>query len=154
MTTLNSNLRLASLNHNKTESALQKGFTLIELLITVVILGVLSSVAVPGFLAQKDKADIAAANAQGKALMTACKAALQENPVAKVDLNLRDPIPFGKVTWTPTLGTDFGGTNTSNTKLCQSTTSGTTTPQEYLLNASTGEVTDFAATPAKAQDAE
>ena len=155
MTTLNSQLQLALLNHKKTKSALQKGFTLIELLITVVILGVLSSVAIPGFLAQKDKADIAAANAQGKALMTACQAALQENPVATVDLNLRGPIPFGKVTWTPTLGTDFGGTNTSNTQLCQSTTAGATNvQQEYLLNTSTGEVTDFATPAAKAQDAE
>ena len=147
MTTLNSSLQLALLNHKKTKSALQKGFTLIELLITVVILGVLSSVAVPGFLAQKDKADIAAANAQGKALMTACKAGLQENPVSAVDFNLRTPKDFGKVTWTPTLAA--GGIPTT----CSSVTTGASTNQEYRLNTSTGEVTNTAGTAA-AVDAE
>ena len=142
MTTLNSRLQLELLNRNKTKSALQKGFTLIELLITVVILGVLSSVAVPGFLAQKDKADIAAANAQGKALMTACKAGLQENPVSAVDFNLQTAKDFGKVRWTPTLAN--GGIPTT----CSSVTTGSSTNQEYKLNSSTGEVTNTAGTAA------
>ena len=63
MSTLNSRLQLAMLNRKKSKNALQKGFTLIELLIVVVILGVLSSIALPAFLNQQDKAKVAAANA-------------------------------------------------------------------------------------------
>ena len=55
MTTLNSRLQLALIKRKKSKNALQKGFTLVELLI-VVILGVLSSVALPAFLNQTGKA--------------------------------------------------------------------------------------------------
>jgi type IV pilus assembly protein PilA len=57
MTTLNSKLQLALINHKKEKNLLQKGFTLVELLIVVVILGVLSSVALPSLLGTRDKAD-------------------------------------------------------------------------------------------------
>ena len=124
----------------------KNGFTLIELLITVVILGVLSAVAIPGFLAQKDKADIAAANAQGKALMTACKAALQEVPVARVAFNLQSTKTFGKVTWTPTITPTVSTNIGVPDKGCSSVTSGSATNQDYFLNVNTGEVTNTAKT--------
>ena len=73
MTKLNSRLQPTLLNGKKVLSLLETGFTLVELLIVVVILGVLSGVALPSFLSQRDKANVSAANAQGKQLMTACK---------------------------------------------------------------------------------
>jgi len=55
------------------------------LLIVVVILGVLSGVALPNFLAQRDRAKVGAANAQAAALMTACEIAITNDEDATAD---------------------------------------------------------------------
>ena len=133
MTTLNSRLQLAMLNRKKGRNALQKGFTLIELLITVVILGVLSSVAVPGFIAQKNRADLAAANAQGKSLMTACKVAVSEGE--NVAATLTSAKTFGNVTWTPTVNQ---AANSGPTACSSATTGAPTAQQAFVLDIDTG----------------
>jgi len=53
MTSLNSKLQLALLNRKKGRNLLEKGFTLVELMIVIVIVGVLSSVALPNLWMHK-----------------------------------------------------------------------------------------------------
>lgn len=140
MSALNSRLQLSILNQKKGKNLAEKGFTLIELLITVVILGTLSAVAVPGFLAQQDKANTAAANAHGRALMASCATAISTDNETEVDLNLREEKKFGNITWTPTLlPDDF---STAPTGCSSETTGAKVLQQEYYLDIATGGITD------------
>ena len=60
-------LQLAT-NKPKQHSQLEKGFTLVELMIVVVIVGILSSIALPSFLNQQNKAKATCAETQVSAL--------------------------------------------------------------------------------------
>jgi len=81
MSTLNSRLHLSILNRKKGRNLLEKGFTLVELMIVIVIVGVLSSVALPNFLGTQDKAKAGANVGSMLGLAKQCSAnAILEDP--------------------------------------------------------------------------
>jgi prepilin-type N-terminal cleavage/methylation domain-containing protein len=71
------------LQSNKKRNKLaQAGFTLVELLIVVVILGILSAVAIPNFISQRDKAYENAAKAGATAQAKECAVSMANDTAA------------------------------------------------------------------------
>jgi prepilin-type N-terminal cleavage/methylation domain-containing protein len=82
MTSLNPSLRLALINKAKSKKNIfQKGFTLVELMVVVGIVGVLSAVALPNLLSNKDRAEAQTTVGSIKAFADQCNNNQQtENP--------------------------------------------------------------------------
>ena len=90
MTSLNSKLQLAVLNRNKGRNLLEKGFTLVELMIVIVIVGILSSVALPNFLSQSNKAKGTEAKTQASALLKSAASLYSEGGLNIIAVDLGD----------------------------------------------------------------
>jgi type IV pilus assembly protein PilA len=92
----------------------QAGFTLVELLIVIVIVGILSAIAIPSFISQRDRAQDAADEASATGAARACAGALLS----------------GAVVPPPILGTTCvnGATFTAGNTSVVANNDGTTTP--------------------------
>ena len=88
-------------NKPRQRSLLQKGFTLVELMIVVVIVGILSSIALPSFLNQQNKAKAACAETQVSALAKEQQVFFAENS-----------------TFATGIGTDAGELDTTTPATC------------------------------------
>ena len=114
---------------NKLQKGNKKnGFTLVELLIVVVILGVLSGVALPNFLAQRDRAKVGAANAQSAALMTACEIAITNDEDASADADVT------RLDGALPTGADVGAVATLSASACSVAISGTSVATDGDFN--------------------
>ena len=77
MTKLSSQLTLALLTRNSEKNLISRGFTLVELMIVIVIVGILSSIALPSFLSQQNKAKLTEATTKMSAILKAAHAEYQ-----------------------------------------------------------------------------
>ena len=137
--------RLNSKGH-RNKTLLHKGFTLVELMVVIVIVGILSAVALPGFLSQAVKAKGTEAKSDISAIIKNAAAEYQSGGAIYVmDLlnNASTPSSAFKEITTPVACDGIGGKAAATTTKFDYTCALTTSGGDYILAVkATGDGTD------------
>jgi type IV pilus assembly protein PilA len=96
----------------------QKGFTLIELMIVIAIIGILAAIAIPQFVAYRQKGYNTQAKGELKSFYTACQAYFADIPTATGNCTTTRVAasfqPSGAVTITSSGGAKMDGTTAAH----------------------------------------